>query len=429
MNHKDPSVAARLKIGYLSHASNLYEELTPKENLRFFASIYRLDNGQQRVNELIEEVHLVSRQNDPVHLLSRGMVRRLAIARAIMMSPEILLLDEPFSGIDLESQKALMPILSQMEQNGCTVLMTTHDYSFLDFRDFRLLVLNDQHLVYNELCHSSEEAQTVYADILARPRDIPLQPVDTNEQLAIDMPRNEATCPNPKTQSASMGFQDYVAQIVAIFKKDLAAEIRSREMLNFMLLYALTALIIYSIAFNLVSQNAIGFVPGIVWTTLVFSGILGVSRLMDREYRHASMDVLRIAPIEPSAIFLGKLLGMFVPLLLIALLVSLSAWILFDVNIFTSGIILTLLLGLLGFSSAGTLIATLSEKTGAREILLPVLLLPLLIPLLLACTNIDVNILNGLGWYASFGWFRILLVYNLLLLAAGILTYDFVIND
>ena len=196
-----------------------------------------------------------------------------------------------------------------------------------------------------------------------------------------------------------------------------------------MLLYALTALIIYSLAFNLILQDASGFVPGIIWTTLVFSGILGVSRLMDREYRNASMDVLRIAPMEPSVIFLGKLLGMFIPLLLIALLISLSVWILFDVNTFTSGIILTLLLGLFGFSSSGTLIATLSEKTGAREILLPVLLLPLLIPLLMACINIDVNILNGLGLSASFGWLRILVVYNLLILAAGLITYDFVINE
>ena len=192
-------------IGYLSHASSLYEELTPRENLQFFADIYRLKNRQQRVTELLEQIHLTSRQNDPVHFLSRGMIRRLAISRAIIMEPEILLLDEPFSGIDFESQKALLPVLHQIQQNGCTVLITTHEYSFLDMVDFRLVILNDQHLVYNELCHSSEEAEAVYKNVLAYPNAVRLESEETHEMIAISSVHETDTHSKSNTGTGEMG--------------------------------------------------------------------------------------------------------------------------------------------------------------------------------------------------------------------------------
>ena len=420
-------VESHSRTGYLSHASNLYEELTPRENLSFFADIYRLKNAPQRIEELLDQVKLTSRQDDPVQFLSRGMVRRLAIGRAVLMQPEILLLDEPFSGIDFESQKALLPLLNQINQDGCTILITTHDHSLLDIQDFRLVVLNDKRLAYNGFCRSTAEADAIYKEVLAQ--DIPLQ--SPEEDVEIKAPGQDHAGADSKSKALSngMGFGDYLCQAAAVFKKDLAAELRSREMINYMLLYALIALIIYSFAFNLMEQSAGGFIPGIIWTTLIFSGILGLSRLINREYRNAAMDILRIAPVEPSAIFLGKLGGMYVPLLFIALIVSLATWILFDVNIFTPGVLLTLVFGLFGFSCAGTIIATLSERTRVREILLPVLLLPLLIPLLMACVYMDIDALNGLALSVSSGWVRILVLYDLFILAAGLMTYDFVIND
>lgn len=126
---KLPEQADRVRrhIGFVSHHSLLYRDITAAENLTFFAKLYRLDDAEDRVAEALRKVGLFARQRDPVGTFSRGMVQRLTIARATLHEPDLLLLDEPYTGLDPEAAQLLDDLLRQETANGRTILMITHD--------------------------------------------------------------------------------------------------------------------------------------------------------------------------------------------------------------------------------------------------------------------------------------------------------------
>jgi len=117
----------RRHIGLISHNPLLYGDLTPDENLRFFARMYDLPNAGARIDTLLEQVGLTIRRKDPVRTFSRGMVQRLAIARAILHDPAIMLLDEPYTGLDLQATDMLRTFLQELAASDRTVILTTHN--------------------------------------------------------------------------------------------------------------------------------------------------------------------------------------------------------------------------------------------------------------------------------------------------------------
>ncbi len=143
INGRDPQriPEARAEIGLLSHQTLLYDELTARENLRFFAQLYGLDNPDERLAAALATVGLNERLDQRVGSFSRGMKQRLAIARAILHCPSILLLDEPFTGLDTGASAALYRLLSRLRQEGRTCIMVTHRPDEADGLVDRLLVI------------------------------------------------------------------------------------------------------------------------------------------------------------------------------------------------------------------------------------------------------------------------------------------------
>jgi len=115
------------EIGVISHASALYADLTPLENLIFFARMHGLAQPKEQSLKVIDEVGLSERRNDRVRTFSRGMLQRLSIARAILHDPTILFLDEPFTGLDLHASNILKAHLQRLHDRRRTILMITHD--------------------------------------------------------------------------------------------------------------------------------------------------------------------------------------------------------------------------------------------------------------------------------------------------------------
>jgi heme exporter protein A len=121
------ATSLRRHIGLISHHPLLYGDLTPDENLRFFARMYDLPDAASRIDTVLAQVGLAARRRDPVRTFSRGMVQRLAIARAILHDPSIMLLDEPYTGLDLQAADMLRSVLQELAASARTVILTTHN--------------------------------------------------------------------------------------------------------------------------------------------------------------------------------------------------------------------------------------------------------------------------------------------------------------
>ena len=126
------ATSLRRHIGLISHNPLLYGDLTPDENLQFFARMYDLPQAgegvaEARIDAVLDLVGLLGRRRDPVRTFSRGMVQRLAIARAILHDPAIMLLDEPYTGLDLQAADMLRSVLQDLAASKRTVILTTHN--------------------------------------------------------------------------------------------------------------------------------------------------------------------------------------------------------------------------------------------------------------------------------------------------------------
>lgn len=122
------AAAIRAQVGMVSHRPLLYESLTAAENLRFFGRLYDLkgDELETRIDVMLTRVGLIKRKDDQAQTFSRGMIQRLTIARALLHDPDILLMDEPYTGLDQVAARILDELLLTSEEEGRTVVMATH---------------------------------------------------------------------------------------------------------------------------------------------------------------------------------------------------------------------------------------------------------------------------------------------------------------
>jgi heme exporter protein A len=138
------AAAVRAQLGLVSHKAILYDTLTARENLLFFARLYNLPaaNIDARITEMLDQVGLARRAHDLVRTFSRGMLQRLSIARALLHNPDILLLDEPYTGLDQDASRVLDDLLRAAHAGGRTILMTTHDLSRAAILPTRIVILS-----------------------------------------------------------------------------------------------------------------------------------------------------------------------------------------------------------------------------------------------------------------------------------------------
>ena len=222
---------------------------------------------------------------------------------------------------------------------------------------------------------------------------------------------------------------DYVRKVAAIIEKDIAAELHTREMISAMLVFSALATLIFSFALDLRGELAEAAAPGVLWSTIAFSGTLGLSRSMAREKETGCIDGLLLAPVDRTAIFFGKAVGnlLFMSVVEVALLPLFS--VLFDVGLMRARILVVLVLGTVGYAAVGTLLAAIAVNTRAREVMLPVLLLPLAVPVLIAAVRATGALLEGAALSQAAGWIRILVVYDLVIVAVSLLTFGYVVEE
>jgi heme exporter protein A len=147
LNLKKNQLEIKKLFGYLPHSSLLYDQYSPLENLVFFGKLYGVKNPEKRATELVKEVGLSFFLNEPVKNFSRGMIQRIAIARAIVHDPKILYLDEPHTGLDQGAIGILNNVIVSMKEKGTTTLMVTHDFKQAAEICDRIIILKNGKIV------------------------------------------------------------------------------------------------------------------------------------------------------------------------------------------------------------------------------------------------------------------------------------------
>ena len=221
----------------------------------------------------------------------------------------------------------------------------------------------------------------------------------------------------------------YWRKVWAIISKDVMVELHTRETVSAMLIFSVLAMLIFSFALDLRGAMARAAAPGVLWATVAFAGTLGLSRSLAREQQTGCIDGLLLAPMDRSAIFFGKALGnlVFMVIVEIILLPLFSA--LFDVELLQTGVLVVTALGTVGYAAVGTLLAAIAVNTRAREVMLPILLLPLVIPALISAVQATGSLVEGGTMTEVGGWVRLLVIYDLIIVAVSMLTFEYIVEE
>lgn len=230
-------------------------------------------------------------------------------------------------------------------------------------------------------------------------------------------------------KTMSGGAKAYFKAIHAIVWKDLSAELRSRELLSSMLVFALLVILIFNFALDLDIKIRSTMTAGVLWATFAFAGTLGLNRSLALEKDRGCLDGLLLAPVDRSVIYFGKAISNLVFMLLVEAIVLPVYNFLYNVNLFHWGFLVTLLLGSLGYVIVGTLLASMAVQTRTRDILLPIFLFPVIIPVLISALKASNGFLQGLAVADILPWINILIVYDLIFAAISFVAFDYVVEE
>jgi len=212
--------------------------------------------------------------------------------------------------------------------------------------------------------------------------------------------------------------------------KDLLTERRSKETLNALLFFSLALLFLFQFAIGLDREQMGAVIPGLLWLAFILSGVLGLGRAFLVERENDCWEGLLLAPGDKSAIYLGKLAGSLVLMLVVEAIVLALFVVFFNVDVgpILPGLVLVIGLGTLGFAAVGTLFAALTAQVRARELLFPVLLLPVLVPVLLATVQTTEALFLREPLAAVSHWLKLLAAADVIYVAVGVLTFDVVLE-
>jgi heme exporter protein B len=224
---------------------------------------------------------------------------------------------------------------------------------------------------------------------------------------------------------------DFLRQTTWLVWKDLLLELRRRESLLAMFFFGVLLLFIFQFALDLQPERAAEMAPGLVWLALVFCGTLGLMQLFQPERENHCLDALLLSPIDRAAIFLSKVFFNLILMVLLEIVVLPLFWVLFNVGAWDRlpSVFLYGLLGTVGFCVVGTLFSALTLSARGREILLPLLLLPLLIPVVLATIRGMEIMLRAGDFSESLPWMHLLIGFDVIFATAGILVFEWVVES
>lgn len=239
----------------------------------------------------------------------------------------------------------------------------------------------------------------------------------------------EATAANAEPAQRSAASR-YVGKVAAIVGKDIATEIRTKEMFSAMFVFSLLIIFIFNFAFDLRANNLQTLAPGVLWVAIAFAGMLGLSRSFILERDRGVLDGLLLTPVDRSAIYFGKMIGNVLFISVVELFILPFFVVLFNQSLATLPLLAgVVILGTIGLASVGTLFSAMAVHTRAREVLLPIMLFPVIIPVMLAAVRLTAAILDGTPFEDVSHWLALVVAFDVIFIAASFILFEFVVEE
>ncbi len=423
--------ALRRAIGFAGHAPCLYGDLTARENLTFYGRVYGIPALDDRITSVLGEMEVAAVADRPVRTLSRGTQQRISLARAILHDPSVLLLDEPDTGLDQAAQARVAALLRRWSTEGRAVLFTSHRLEWAETLAQRAIVLQNG-CVNGEIDGPGPlRIAARYADMLAD--DASAWRPETPSQHRPMLAPEAGTMGGVEAVSRASGggpprHPGLARQALAVVAKDALLEWRTRDAVAAMLVFALLTLVTFNFALDLRPEVMAAVGPGVLWIAVVFGSMLGPGRGFIREQESGTLEGLLMAPLDRSALFLSKLASNLLVMVAVEA-VSVPAFIaLFDVRGEFGPLIGVLLAGTVGLAAVETLLAAVAAHTRAREVMLPLLLLPVIVPIIIGVVQATGLALGNPAAH-DLPWLGLILAFAAIYLAAGVAVFEYVLEE
>jgi len=218
-------------------------------------------------------------------------------------------------------------------------------------------------------------------------------------------------------------------RLLAIFWKDFLIELRTKEVVTSVLVFALLVLVIFNFAFGAGTGATDLVASGILWVALTFGGVLGFNRTFTVEKDNSCLEGLMLCPVDRTVLYWGKLVGSFTFTLAVAAVITPVFLVLFNLPLLLPRLALIVVLASLGFAAVGTLFSAVATNTRARDIMLPILFLPVVIPVIVAAVKATSPVLAGQPWGDMLTWLQILIAFDIIYLVVATLVFDFVVEE
>jgi len=220
-----------------------------------------------------------------------------------------------------------------------------------------------------------------------------------------------------------------LSKTLAIMRKDIIAELRTREVIVSVLVFALLVIVIFNFAFGADRTTMEAVAPGVLWVAFAFAGVLALNRTFIPEKDNGCLEGILSCPVSREAIYLGKMLAAFLFMLAVEAVTLPVFALLFNLPVLSPPIIITTILATIGFVAVGTLFSALAVNTRAREMILPLLFLPVAVPVIISAVKASTLALAGQGWGDILSWLQIIVAFDAIFLVVSYLIFNFIIEE
>jgi heme exporter protein B len=218
-------------------------------------------------------------------------------------------------------------------------------------------------------------------------------------------------------------------KVLAITWKDVLSEMRTKEIVFSVLVFTLLVIVIFNFAFGASQEGMALVAPGILWVTFAFAGVLSLNRTFIMEKEEGCLEGLMVCPVGRETIYIGKMLGSLLFMLIIEAIALPIFTFLFNLETLSLQVVVITILTTVGFVAVGTLFSALAVNTKAREMVLPILFLPVVAPIIISAVKASELALSGESWSGLSSWLQIIGAFDVIFLVVSFLVFNFVIEE